>query len=225
MLSTDKGVRLCIGVSDSGKTHSIRHDVFEAGQQFPVVVIDRTFEWDGIAGVPEHRIAGTRNVDKVPKLVERGVRIIIVRCALKDVPAVADDVCAWAKEHKGRAGVACPEAQAVIPSGGSMSENVADVVLAYRHFDVASWWDSQRLALVDASVRAQADEQRLFTMWETVDLERARKSVRDGDELVKQLDFCAEQFVLWKRTKDPKHAGWHVRLGPVRKPPYTPVRT
>ena len=204
----DAGIRVAVGVSGSGKTHAVRHDVYTAASAhgMPIVVLDRMREWS-------RGDAHARTMTEARRHFEAGARLVLLRC--EDVAAATVEACAWARDWPGRAGVAIPEAHRACPVHARLAPPVEDVVCAWRHYDVALWLDTQRFALMSRTVTEQARLVRLFATTGALDL----RGISDlgGRELVQAVRLCGERLARGEQ-------GWHVPLGVSRLPPYVPVR-
>lgn len=218
MHATEPGIRLAVGVSESGKTFGIRRDLGVAAEKFPIIVMDQTREWVETP-VPSKRCS---TVKRAVELVGEGARFVIVRVEREQLASEGIALCTWAlsvvdREKRRQVGIAIPEAQNICPNGRPLSPVMLELVTAWRHHKVAAWFDTQRFALLDSTIAAQAREVRLYTMHSDLDIARAKGMVRQGAELVTALDECADRF-------DRREYGWHVTLGNSRRPPYTPER-
>lgn len=213
MPATDPGIRLAVGVSESGKTYGIRRDLGVAAESFPIIVLDQTREWNDTP-VPSR---GCTTVKRATELVGEGARFVVVRMPREQLAQSGLELCTWALTQHELVGIAIPEAQNVCPNGKPLPPAFSELVTAWRHHRVAAWFDTQRFALLDSTIAAQAREVRLYTMHSDIDIARAKSMVRDGNALVEAIDECADRF-------DQREYGWHVTLGASRRPPYIPER-
>lgn len=234
---TAPGVRVAVGVSGAGKTYGVRRQVFEAARSLPVIVIDQMAEWN--EAPRDIKRSGWEMPDKtqLPAIVEyiereiaRGNRLIVLRGGDEHLSALAAASVALKRgsassrfntddRSEAITGIAIPEAHHIFPSGGKLAKPLLRIATQWRHFRVALWCDTQRFALLSRTVEQQATrELRLYAIVGDRDL----SVVRDvgGRELA---DAVAE---AGRRLDSPEHgglgeAGWHVRLGLTRRPPYT----
>jgi len=213
MHPTEPGIRLAVGVSESGKTFGIRRDLAIASEKFPIIVLDQTKEWTKTP-VPSK---GCEKLEHAFEWVKRGHRLVVCRTTRSELAEQGTRLCEWALNVPQLVGVAVPEAHNVWPNGRPLPPPMMELVTAWRHHKVAAWFDAQRFALVDATIRAQAREVRLYTMHSDLDIDQAKRMVRSGGELVKAIDECADRF-------DRREYGWHVTLSASRRPPYIPER-
>lgn len=214
MPATEPGLRFSVGVSESGKTTGIRRDVLVASKSFPVVVVDRVKD-KGWSELPIPGARGATTMEHARHWMKNGVRIVIIRPKREAMNEETLRACEWALEHPRRCGLALPEVQHIAPTGppSALPDVLMELVTAWRHYDVAAWFDTQRFALSNATLAAQAREVRLYTMHADVDLARVKSLVRGGDELIAAIDECANRF-------DRKEYGWHVTLSASRRPPF-----
>jgi hypothetical protein len=218
------GIHLAVGVSGAGKTYGVRAAVYAAARSMQLIVIDRMAEWRSVPGWLEGRVAGVSTVkEAVAALHGRsrwgtGIRVAIVRGTTGDIAEALEEACAWAVASKAPRGVVCSEAHRAAPNtgNGKMSPSLDACVTAWRHHRVALWLDTQRLSRLNRTITEQASEDlKLYTITGDLDLASVRKTW--GKELVAALAVCAQRFAAGQK-------GWHVKLGPVRLPPFKPVR-
>lgn len=233
MLPHEPGIRLAVGIPGAGKTYSIRRDVIAAARRIPVIVVDRTWEWHR---EPYNRIP--RDVRgcyaptveaAIAQIRHRGARLVIV--APRDVEHAAKVACEWAaargkkggpREGTDVRGVVIHEAHNAFPVSkplASISEAVMDCATAWRHFRVAIWLDTQRLAQLNRAWDL-ATELRLFAATD-----------KDRQLIAQIVDReCAAAVAEAGRRLAPRdrgglgEPGWHVALSSVRLPPYRLVR-
>lgn len=218
---TDPGVRLCVGLSKSGKSYSIRADVHEAARRgMPIAVVDSMHEWTSFPpdivkrAVVLSRAEWTRA--NIAAAVKRGMRIVIVRTTGNDQTIEAADIaCHWALRHEGIAGVAITEAWQVAPTSGIKARRLAEVTRAFRHRKVAAWLDAQRLTMISPHVRELCLELRCFAMAGHTDhqilTDIGTKHLSDA------VHECARRYARGEY-------GWHVALGAERIGPYPLAR-
>lgn len=206
------GNRISIGISGAGKTHSIKRDVFAAVRDgLPVVVLDRMREW-GEAPADVHAVTrGVLTIEEVDQAVTNGARLVIVR-ASGDPIVNAIKIAEWAKRRgEGPQGVptglAFPEAHRVAPRSW-IDPALEDLASAWRHFKLALWWDTQRIAKLHASITENPSLIRIFA---TVgDLDLARLAELGGRELAEAALEAAER--LGELNTPTSQPGWHVRF-------------
>lgn len=197
------GIRVSVGMSGAGKTHGIKREVLEAARVHPVLVIDRMAEW-------EEGDAGAYDVPTAVAEIEKGAKLVIVRPT--DIDAATEAACRWAKRHRHElTGLVFPEAQRAWPNGRISSHDAEDVITQFRHWRVAAWFDTQRIALLNRTVTEQAGDLRLYAIAGNLDLRVVDEL--GGSELVEAVRVCTRKLV----DGEP---GWHVRLGPLRVPPF-----
>jgi hypothetical protein len=210
----EAGIRLAVGVSGAGKTHGARSSVIAAARAgTPVIVVDRMREWNQTPADLHDRTRGATSIAEAAKAVNDGAAIVVVRTS-NDVRA-SIDACAWARDHERLVGVCLPEAHRIAPNAGALPTAVEDVACAWRHYKVALWLDTQRLPLLNRTLTENAREVRLYAVTGDVDFARVREL--GGRELERAVRECAARLARGE-------AGWHVRLGLVRVPPYVLAR-
>lgn len=219
MRPSEPGIRLNVGISGAGKTHKAKAEVFAAAREIPVMVIDRMMEWDG-APLPAGEVVWVENVDAAKRAIEEGARLAIIRPLSGskgwDVVSMSEEACAWARDHRGVAGVCIPEAHRVAPNvGGKLPESIEDVACAWRHYKVALWLDTQRISLLSRTLTEQARVLSIFAVVGDRDLSVVKEI--GGQELVDRVQECAAKLAAGQ-------PGWHVELGLVRVPPFVIVR-
>lgn len=175
----------------------------------PIMVLDRMCEW---GSVPQSLASVTVGCQTIPQAIEharRGKRLIIVRPT--DVVAASEAACAWARDYRGIAGVAIPEAHRVAPNVNKLPLAIDDVATAWRHHRVALWLDTQRIALLNRTLTEQARELRLYAIVGDRDLSVVGEI--GGKDLTAKVMECAARLAGGE-------SGYHVELGLVRTPPY-----
>lgn len=210
MNPAEPGIRLNIGISGTGKTYCIRGQVYRSAAHMPIMVLDRMCEWSSVPASLAPYTAGCQTVAQGIEHAKRGKRLIVVRP--QDIVSASNEACIWARDYKGVAGVAIPEAHRVCPNmQNSLPQAIDDVATAWRHHKVALWLDTQRIANLNRTLTEQARELKLFSIVGDRDLKVV--SEIGGSELVAKIKECASRLA----AGDP---GWHVELGLVRVPPY-----
>lgn len=202
------GVRIACGIPKSGKTFGIKRDVFIAARSFPICVIDTLGEWNtqprGL------RCFTFDSARRALMALEAGkFDLAVVRSRN---PAIdGSEAVRWAVSHKGRAGVAIPEAHMVFPRGPRLPDHVMRAVCQWRHpaVDVALWLDTQRLANLDTTIREQARELRIYATSGKLDL-----------QAVEAISPELLTVVLQANQKMQTESGWHATCGAVRLPPF-----
>lgn len=206
--ATDPGLRLAIGTSGAGKTYGTKREVYAAARGgVPVIVIDQMYEWT-------HADACVRTTREATALIAKGKRLVLVRA--EDPVSAAEEACGWAIADRAKVrGVALPEAHNLLPSEGRLPPNAMKCVTAWRHFNVALWLDTQRLALLNRTCSEQSRTIRVYATIGDLDL-LALKRVGG----VPLMDAAAEAAERMARGEP----GWHATLGLVRKPPFPLTR-
>lgn len=220
MLPHEPGVRLSVGRPGAGKTFGIRVEVLQAARRFPVLVIDRVYEWrrEPYSLVPpDIRVAYARTVERAREGFRAGYQLVIVNP--DDTESAAEEACRWARRARGLCGVVVHEAHNAFPNGKRLSPYALDVATAWRHFQVALWLDTQRLALLNRTFDL-ADVIRLYAC-----ADADRKVIRDlgGPELEAAVLECGRRLAP-RSEGGLGEPGWHVRLAGSRMPPYELVR-
>lgn len=219
------GLHVSVGVSGSGKTFGIRRDIASAVRAgMPVVAIDRMKEWDEVPADLVSMTAGATNAlprEAMARTLAAGRRLLVLRYdpsrpgALTDPIAAAIDACAWAREHRGAAGVALPEAHRVAPvMPVKLPPDIEEIATCWRHHQVALWADTQRLANLNKTVLENARDVRLYAMVGPRDLAAAEELASGMAPLVREAGARLARG----------EPGWHVRLGWSRLPPYELAR-
>lgn len=210
----DKGVRVSFGVSGSGKSHGITRDVFAfVAAGHPCIVLDTMHEWQH---VPRELASLTRRVSSVPNAVTRiegGTRLAIVTS--EDVAMDTEQACEWATSSPELRGVALTEAWQVAGSNERLAPGLRRVTRAWRHYNVATWLDAQRVSLLSRNVTELATELRLYAIVGDRDFAVIREI--GGRALESAVRECAARLAKGE-------PGWHVRLGASRVPPYIVTR-
>lgn len=205
MLPHEPGLRLAVGCSRSGKTYGMRRDVTRASEKIPVLVVDRLCEWVEFPASIAKRVALVSRVESAEKHIAAGKSLIVVQT--KDAAGAAADACAWARDRRGVAGVAVPEAHRAWPNGTPLPEAVEDVACAWRHHKVALWADTQRLAKLhkDLTEQASACELRIYAVLGV----RDRKVIGEelGGEVLDALNIIRDRFQGGDGER-----GWYLRL-------------
>lgn len=216
MRKAEPGLFVRVGVSASGKTYGVRESVYTAVRAgMPVMVLDRMREWGRVPRDLGDLVAGARSVAALAAAAAGGARLLIVRPPSGELEVAAAEACAWARDVAGVAGVAIPEAHAVMPKHGRLEPACEDVVTAWRHHHVALWVDTQRLALLSSHVVELARELHLHAMVGKRDLMVLREL--GGPWLEAGVQWCARKLGAGE-------AGWHVTLDLIRVPPYVARR-
>jgi len=213
---TCSGISLSVGVSGSGKTFGIKQQVYRAvSSGMSVVVIDRLHEWRAVPRAIADRTGVFDSVrEAVAKRPDRGGNLAIVRS--RDMELDAERVCQWAM-RTGNVGIAISEAHRVLPNrailpGGALG----DALTSGRHRNIRLWLDTQRLALLSKTATEQAANVRVYTI--VGDRDKSVLKTTWGTALLAAVEECGAKLARGE-------AGWHVRLGPSRLPPYVPTRT
>ncbi len=220
----DAGVRLHVGLPRHGKTYAARREVFAFVREHPCIVIDQTFEWTRPPGslVPRDVAdvtARAATVGEAAALVESGKRLVIVSTDA-DPEMVAESACKWARYYKGRAGVMIGEAHNAWPVAKPLGPHARAVATAFRHWDVAAWLDTQRLALLNRTWDL-AQTIRVFSATDS-DMKRLREL--GGSALERAVRECGLRNTPVERGGRGE-PGWHVALYEgVRTGRYEPTR-
>lgn len=221
---SEPGVRLNVGVSKSGKTHNMRAELAVAVQHMPIIVFDQTRADFLRTPVPSHRCStletAVRLVEMHEKVRKRGQpHAFVVYQPRGDLFTDGAALCAWAvREGSPLVGLAFPEAHLVFPvERRGLTPEMLRMLTAYRHFNVAAWFDTQRVALLNTTIRGQATQVRVFTISAAADLDAIAESVRDRKLFYAAIELCAAHY-------DKGEYGYHVTLGASRRPPYNVER-
>lgn len=227
MIEDHIGLHVAVGISGAGKTHSVKRGVWiAAAEGMPVIVLDRMYEWTQFPQALARfvQLRHSHDVDGIKKALDDGARIVVVR----DDPArhvepahVAMQMCDLIKkrsrsENRGPHGIAIPEAHVIAPRH-RIDGPVREVATAWRHFRVGAWFDTQRIAALNAAITENARDLRIFATVGELDHQRFREIARGSAE----LSACALDAADRMERGEP---GWHVKLGLSRKPPYELVR-
>lgn len=211
-----------VGVSGAGKTYAMREDInatVRSGERI-VAVYDRMREWNT---VPESIVKVTRKVEgvaEVQKLADRGARLIIVQPPpIREVDQHVTNavmLAEWCLKESGR-GICLPEGHRIIPNKSNLPPAVDEIITAWRHYDVAMWVDSQRMALLNATVRAQSTKLRLFAIRGHRDYQVIKEMA--DDNLVSLMEELYTRSDFDKTTGKPRNPGLYVEA--ANGPPYT----
>lgn len=206
-----------VGVSKSGKTFAMQR---EAGRAIAsgrrVVVFDRLNEWPGVCAAPS---AAQCDVAAVGRALSSAHRLVIVRPRRGEAtrPTV-ERVVSQALDARGWI-VCLNEAHHYLPVDKPLAwtdkagrhDALDELVTAYRHYQSALWWDSQRLAKVNPTVREQTEKYRFFAQGWDMDFKRL------GDIGGRELRAAAEQV---SGEFQAGRAGFHVPMLRGQRPPY-----
>jgi hypothetical protein len=221
------GLHVRVGISGAGKTHDVKRGVWTAAAEgMPVVVLDRMYEWSQLpaALAPYTTIRHSHDNDGIKKALDDGARIVVVR----DDPArhvepahVAMAMCDLIKrrsriENRGPHGIAIPEAHVIAPRH-RIDGPVREVATAWRHFRVGAWFDTQRIAALNAAITENARDLKIFATVGELDLARFRE-IASG---ARELEMAVREAAARMERGEP---GWHVKLGLSRRPPYELTR-
>lgn len=216
----EPGVRLSLGISKAGKTTLMRRDLATAVRHMPVVVFDQTRTDFLTTPVPSHRCSTLETAIRLVDVHERArkreqAHAFVVYQPNGDLFNQGAKLCDWAVEQRHRMiGIAFPEAHLIFPvKRTDLPDGMMKMLTAYRHYQVACWFDSQRAALLNTTIRGQAGELNVFTIAASTDIDAVAESVRDKKAFVEALDECARHY-------DRAEYGYHVTLGANRRPPY-----
>lgn len=217
----EPGIRLNVGVSKSGKTFLMRQDLTKAVYRMPIIVLDQTREWN-TAPVPAYAATtGKQAIAFVESHRRADARAPHAFVILRPTGALMDAgiaLCAWALHAKPLVGLAFPEAHNVFPVRlTTLPPDMLVMLTAYRHFGIAVWFDTQRVALLNTTIRGQATEINVFSISSKADLDAISESVRDRKLFERAIDEISVHY-------DRGEYGYHVTLGASRRPPYTIVR-
>lgn len=204
MKHLEPGIRLHIGTSGAGKTYGLRTEVYAAARDgMRVIVIDRMHEWthaDAFVGTTKEAIAA----------IASGARLVVVARPGLDPAVEVEAACQWACAGPETRGVAFAEAHAVAPSMGRLTPHLMDVATAWRHYTVALWIDTQRVATLSRTITEQARTVRIFAV--IGDRDRAAMAELAGTTILAAIDECVAHLAAGR-------AGYHIELGLVRVPP------
>lgn len=223
----EAGMRVLVGVSGAGKTHTVKRLVFQACAYHPVIVLDGMKEWSEVPGELGSTTAGALDIGQAIARVQEGKRLVIVRPQRGQLATVAEQVCQWAVDANGLVGVAMPEAHNVAPNGKPLPPALQDIATAWRHHKVALWADTQRIALLSRTITENARELRVFATMGDADLDTVRGLAwgRSGSDLFNAVVQCAEKLSACVCPSPNCNAhGYHVVLGIKRLPPFDLVR-
>lgn len=136
--------------------------------------------------------------------------VAVVRVPL--TPANFDAAAEWAMESSGS--IVMPEAHNGAPNAlRTLPPNASRLTTAFRHRGASLFWDSQRLALINVTLRENtAENLHVFATTGLAD----RQVLRDMGGY--ELEAAALEAARRMQAGQP---GWHVKLGLVRLPPYT----
>lgn len=226
MLPHEPGLRVAVGVSGSGKSYTQRIEALAASERIPVIVVDTMKEWakpDGSSIIPASHAdiaAGANDINVAIKHVANGKRLIILQPPDEQILATARAAAVWAQQYPGVAGLVIPEAHNVAPVTHIPIE-IDRIATAWRHHKVAMWCDTQRIARLNHAITDNARELRIFAQWSELDLKRVYEIGKAP--LVEAINEAA--YRLAPPDEGGKgEAGWHVRLGMRRVPPFELIR-
>jgi hypothetical protein len=223
-IATDAGVRLAVGLPRHGKTHGARREVFAFVRSHPCIVIDRTYEWRRPPGslVPAEIQGVTKRASTVAQAAARidaGARLVVISTS-ENVEEMAEQACRWARFYAGRAGVMISEAHHAWPVHKPLGPFAMDCVTAWRHFDVAMWVDTQRLALLNRTF----DLSQTIRVYSAPDEDADRLRRIGGADLVRAVRECGLRNAP-REFGGRGEPGWHVLLREgVRPKRYEPTR-
>lgn len=220
----DPGVRLYFGNPGSGKSYALRRDVMAAARHRTIVVVDATREWvtdDGTiqgelpAGI---EVRGARTVPRVLDALDAmrtGLVLYHPAVWVEDTSAL---VACMTVRGPGECGIAISEAHNLMPSGVPLSPGFDALITRWRHLRLGAWLDTQRPARLARTVTELATIVRLFAVNGPRDADAVAELVGDPKALLIANDEACRRLAKGE-------AGWHVRLGLDRSPPYTLVRS
>lgn len=212
------GLRLSVGVSRAGKTFGLRRQVYAAVRAgVPVMVLDRLREWTALPADLAPLAVGVAPEGGVPLAVEwlaEGARFVIVHT--RDVEKDILLACEWALTAPQHVGIATSEVhRAARNTGAPLPEPLEDVALAWAHFNVSFFCDTQRISLCHRTLTEQMRELRVYATGGDLDLARLREM--GGVALADAAKECARRLVAGE-------PGWHVSIRTVAIGPYELVR-
>lgn len=236
-------IHLHIGTSGSGKTFDLKKEVERDATEIPIIVLDQMSEWTSAPrGI---FVRGVTSVEEAIAIFKKqGARakgIVIVRGMGARVGEAWDRACDWARRTPQHRGVACSEVHIPCPSGKDLLPNVLVAATQYRHKNITIYVDTQRLALMDTTLRDQADtDVKIFSVVGARDIDVIRGAW--GRTVEENVRECARRFIagggregnkrpciMCRAAPGTRHAlscvvgsGWHVR---ACVPPYTVTRT
>lgn len=221
----DPGVRIYFGTPGSGKSYKLKQDTIAAARSRVVIVVDATREYADDNGSlmfvppPGMVIQGARTV---PRVLERldtmkaGIIVYHPRVWIEDTTALVS-VLAIRGNQKPRIGIAISEAHNLMPNGQPLTPGFDAVVTRWRHLHLAAWFDTQRPARLARTVTELATVVHLFAVNGPRDADAVAELVTEPKDLYAANDEACRRFAAGE-------AGWHVRLGINRSPPYDLVR-
>jgi hypothetical protein len=225
MTPENNGVLLAIGMSRSGKTFALKHELSEwldAGGR--ALVIDVVNDWPGELDW-DGACATAANADNARRLIRSGWRCVILQPgkptfhairakASNDAPLIehAADIVLSESTKQSPIALVISEAHLQIPQPGAMGEQTWHLLTAYRHYGAAIMLDSQRPVAVSMRARSQVSRLYLFAMVSDADFAWVREL--GNQPLVDAVKECAKRF-------EAGDSGWHVLIDPRSPiPPY-----
>lgn len=192
----------------SGKSMGIRVPIIAASERIPIMVVRRrgSLDWRTWPKSVAARAARVSSVERGARAVAAGKRLVVVET--RDPAATFVEVCTWAKNHHGVAGVVLTEAHRYFRNTTApLPEPVADCVFEWAHYEVAMWLDSQRFAKLhkDITEMSTGGEVRVYAILGPRD--RASLAEEIDPALLPALDEINKRWAGGTGER-----GWHVKL-------------
>lgn len=218
-MNAGPSIHLSIGTSGSGKTFGMRKTVEAYARVIQIIVIDQMAEWSSVPeGVNFWAVRSVRDAIAIFKKNPTTPGLAIVR-GESNVAEAFDRACKWAVRTKTLRGVACSEVHIPAPVKRDLLPNVMVAATQYRHWRTVLFLDTQRLALMNTTLRDQADvDVKIYSVVGPRDIDVIKTTW--GPEVEAAVRECAQRFIAGG-GRGGTGAGWYVR---PNVPPYTIAR-
>lgn len=213
------GLHGYLGLPGSGKTYALKHDVCAAvRQRDTAMVLDhlRDVNWRSVPRDLFDVTATAHSVAEARARAKEGMRLILVRPGDWAIADALEDACAWALRTSSPRVVAVSEIQMACPLMPlQLREHVLRMATQWRHLRGGLYYDTQRPALVNSSLRDMTmEDYNLFALGAD---DAHNMGKRFGPAMAASLAAITERYAR-------KEKGWHVHLGLVRAAPFPLVR-